>query len=200
MSCVICSLTNVALQNDIERLLDANHGVVPEDQKKALKEKYPEDAQLICSISDQEFLMHWNFHQVSSYVPAQVKETAEGEKSKSLRDDIGKDEASVIHDLMSKQMETFNRLSRKINAAIDDEDSNVSHAIINPVTMEFYNRLTSSIRANVKELRELNDTVNGKSNGSLEGLKAIALAISQPLDSYKKDGEADDMSTEKFDY
>ena len=52
----------------------------------------------------------------------------------------------------------------------------------------------------VKELRELNDTVNGKSNGSLEGLKAIALAISQPLDSYKADGEADDMSTDKFDY
>lgn len=203
MACIICSLKNVELQNDIERLLDINQGTVNEDQKKELKAKYPEDAETICKISDQEFLMHWNFHQCSSYLPAAVKpnEVAEGEqpKSKSLRDDIGKSEASVLYDLMSKQMETFNRLTHKINAAIDNEETDVSHIIVNPVVCEFYAGLGSSIRSTVKELRELNDTVNGKTNGSLEGLKAIAVAISQPLSSVPENERAD-MSTDKFDY
>ena len=202
MACIICSLKNVELQNDIERLLDINQGVVSEENKKELKAKYPEEAETICKISDQEFLMHWNFHQCSSYLPAtRNSEVADGEtvKSKSLKDDIGKNEASVLYDMMSKQMETFNRLTHKINAAIDSEETDVSHIIVNPVVCEFYSGLGSSIRATVKELRELNDTVNGKTNGSLEGLKAIAVAISQPL-SGVPENEKPDMSTDKFDY
>lgn len=199
MSCIICSLKNVELQNDIERLLGANNGIISEEKKKELKLKYPDEVDTICSITDQEFLVHWNFHQASGYVPAPIQEAAEGNKSKSLRDDIGKNEASVLYDLMSKQMETFNRLSRKIDAAINSEDTDVSHIIVNPIVCEFYNGLGSSIRATVKELRDLNDTVNGKANGSLEGLKAIALAISQPLVN-DSPSEKDDMSTDKFDY
>lgn len=199
MSCVICGLKNVDLQNDIERLLDKGRGIISEEDKKTLKAKYPNEADIIVSISDQEFSMHWNFHQASSYLPAQTKEPAEGSKSKSLKDDIGKDEASVLHDMMLKQMETFNRLTHKINAAIDSEDTDVSHIIVNPVVGEFYNSLGTSIRNTVKELRELNDTVNGKTNGSLEGLKAIALAIAQPLGNVPEN-EPEDMSTSKFDY
>lgn len=204
MSCAICSLKNVALQNDIERLLDINQGVISEEDKKELKSKYPDETETICSIKDQEFMFHWNFHQSSSYLPAQVDNQAvEGEekpKSKSLKDDIGKNEAAVLYDMMSKQMETFNRMTHKINAAIDSEDTEVSHVIINPIMCEFYKDLGASIRATVKELRDLNDTVNGKANGSLEGLKAIALAISQPAQPIKADTINSDMSTDKFDY
>lgn len=206
MSCIICSLRNIDLQNDIERLLDINHGYVPEDAKKELKAKYPDNAEIIGKISQQEYLMHWNFHQSSSYLPAHVSVPAESKQaSYSLRDDIGKSEASVLYDMMSKQMETFNRLTHKINNAIDNEESDVAHVIVNPVVADFYKGLTDSMRATVKELRDLNDTVNGKTNGSLDGLKAIALAISQPLDSTQTTisnaapGRAD-MSTDKFDY
>ena len=180
MSCAICSLKNVELQNDIERLLDINSGIISAEDKKNLKEKYIDDIDTINSISDQEYMMHWNFHQSSSYLPAKTSEPAEGEKSRSLKDDIGKNEAAILYDLMSKQMETFNRMTHKINAAIDNEENEVSHVIINPVMCEFYRDLGASIRANIKELKELNETVNGKTNNSLEGLRAIALAISQP--------------------
>lgn len=207
MSCIICSLRNIELQNDIERLLDINQGYLPEDSKKELKAKYPEDAETIAKISQQEFMMHWNFHQSSSYLPAQVSTAVAGkQESHSLRDDIKKDEATVLYDIMSKQMETFNRLTHKINDAIDNEESDVSHVIVNPVVAEFYKGLTDSMRATVKELRELNDTVNGKTNGSLDGLKAIALAISQPLDNVQTTTISnaapgrEDMSTDKFDY
>lgn len=206
MSCIICSLRNIELQNDIERLLDINQGYVPEDAKKELKAKYPEDAETIAKISQQEYMMHWNFHQSSSYLPAQSTQAIASQESHSLRDDIKKDEATVLYDMMSKQMETFNRLTHKINAAIDNEESDVSHVIVNPVVADFYKGLTDSMRATVKELRDLNDTVNGKTNGSLDGLKAIALAISQPLDNVQTNnitnaapGRAD-MSTDKFDY
>ena len=204
MACAICSLKNIELQNDIERLLDINHGVISEDDKKELKSKYPDETDIIYSIKDQEFMFHWNFHQSSSYLPAQAdNQVFEGEekpKSKSLKDDIGKNEAAVLYDMMSKQMETFNRMTHKINAAIDSEDSEVSHVIINPIMCEFYKDLGASIRATVKELRDLNDTVNGKANGSLEGLKAIALAISQPAQPIRADAVENDMSTNKFDY
>ena len=206
MSCIICSLRNIELQNDIERLLDINQGYVPEEAKKELKAKYPEDAETIAKISQQEYMMHWNFHQSSSYLPAQSTQTIASQESHSLRDDIKKDEATVLYDMMSKQMETFNRLTHKINAAIDNEESDVSHVIVNPVVADFYKGLTDSMRATVKELRDLNDTVNGKTNGSLDGLKAIALAISQPLDNVQATNITNaapgrsDMSTDKFDY
>ncbi len=207
MACIICSLRNIELQNDIERLLDINQGFIPEDAKKELKIKYPNEADTISKISQQEYTMHWNFHQSSSYLPAQYSVPAESKKeSHSLRDDIGKNEATVLYDMMSKQMETFNRLTHKINNAIDNEESDVSHAIINPIVSDFYKGLTDSMRATVKELRELNDTVNGKTNGSLDGLKAIALAISQPLDNVQATNISntapgrEDMSTDKFDY
>lgn len=206
MSCIICSLRNIDLQNDIERLLDINQGYITDEAKKELKVKYPNEAEIIGKISQQEYLMHWNFHQSSSYLPAQVNVSNDNkQESKSLRDDIGKSEAAVLYDIMSKQMETFNRLTHKINDAIDSEESDVSHVIINPVVGDFYKGLTDSMRATIKELRELNDTVNGKTNGSLDGLKAIALAISQPLDnsqaviSNTAPGRSD-MSTDKFDY
>ena len=36
MSCLICSLKNVALQNEIERRLDINAGFLTEDDKTAI--------------------------------------------------------------------------------------------------------------------------------------------------------------------
>lgn len=199
MPCAICSLKNVELQNDIERLLDINSGTISADDKKTLKEKYLDDIDIINSISDQEYMMHWNFHQSSSYLPAKPVEPTEGNKSKSLKDDIGKSEAAVLYDLMSKQMETFNRMTHKINAALDSDDNEISHVVVNPVMCDFYRELGVSIRSTVKELRELNDTVNGKTNNSLEGLKAIALAISQPANPIVVNGN-EDMTTDKFDY
>ena len=81
-------------------------------------------------------------------------------------------------------------------------------AFINPVVLDFYKTLTSDIRDNVKTLKDLNAAVNGEKSGSLEGLKAIAVALSTPLPNQQNQGAAiagvevgaKDLSTNEFDY
>ena len=214
MSCLICSLKNVALQNEIERRLDINAGFLTEDDKKELKSNpdFADSIDIINKLTPQECEVHWNFHQSSSYAPCSIDKSqnaiAEGSNKTSLRDDIGKDEAGVIYDLTLKQMTTFNRLTKKIESVLNDTETDLTCAFINPVVLDFYKTLTSDIRDNVKTLKDLNAAVNGEKSGSLEGLKAIAVALSTPLPNQQNQGAAiagvevgaKDLSTNEFDY
>ena len=216
MACLICSLKDVNLQNDIERRLDINHGYLTEDDKKELKAnpKYSQYVDIINKLTPQECEVHWNFHQSSSFAPSSIgsaqvatvdKETT---KPTSIRDEIARDEATILYDLMAKQMATFNCLTKKINAALSDGDSDMTCAIVNPVMLEFYKGLTADIRDDVKALRELNQAINGEKSGSLEGLKAIAVALTSPLPGQNQQNAAiagvqvgaKDLSTNEYDY
>lgn len=212
MSCLICSLKNVALQNEIERRLDINAGYLTEDDKKELKANpaFTDSIDTINKLTPQECEVHWNFHQSSSFAPSSIgsqralatqSEDSASAKPRSIRDEIDRDEASVIYDLMAKQMTTFNALSKKINSVLADGDCDLTCAFINPVIMEFYKNLSADIRDNVKSLKDLNQAVNGEKSGSLEGLKAIAVAISSPLPGKNQEVvEAKDLSTDEYDY
>lgn len=218
MSCLICSLKNVALQNEIERRLDINAGYLTEDDKKELKANpdFSDSIDIINKLTPQECEVHWNFHQSSSFAPssigsqrdlaAQSEDSIEQSKTKSIRNEINRDEASVLYDLMAKQMSTFNALSKKINSALVDGESDLTCAIVNPVMLEFYKSLTADIRDDVKALRELNQAINGEKSGSLEGLKAIAVALTSPLPNQQNAAiagvqvGAKDLSTDEYDY
>lgn len=216
MSCLICSLKNVELQNDIERRLEINSGYLNEDDKKELKAnpKYKDYIDIINKLTPHECEVHWNFHQSSSFAPSSIGSTRvatvdeEPAKPTSIKDEIARDEATVLYDLMAKQMSTFNCLSKKINAALTDGDSDMTCAIVNPVMLEFYKGLTADIRDDIKALRELNQAVNGEKSGSLEGLKAIAVALTSPLPGQNQQNAAiagvqvgaKDLSTDEYDY
>jgi hypothetical protein len=156
--------------------------------------------------------VHWNFHQSSSFAPSSIGSARdlatqeETSKPTSIRDEIARDEATVLYDLMAKQMATFNCLSKKINSALTDGDSDMTCAIVNPVILEFYKGLTSDIRDDIKALRELNQAINGEKSGSLEGLKAIAVALTSPLPGNQNAAVAGvqvgakDLSTDEYDY
>ena len=213
MSCLICSLKNVALQNEIERRLDINAGYLTEDDKKELKANpaFSDSIDTINKLTQQECEVHWNFHQASGFAPSSIgsqralaatdESSAEPAKPRSIRDEIDRDEASILYDLTAKQMTTFNALSRRINSTLVDSDSDLTCAFVNPVILEFYKNLTSDIRDNIKVMKDLNQAVNGEKSGSLEGLKAIAVAISSPLQNQQGGVvEAKDLSTDEYDY
>ena len=207
MSCLICELKNKELKQSVERYLDIYSGVIPITIKAELKASFPDEESTIEKLNDDECLMHWNFHQSASYVPAHIDAEEKENNSSSLRNDIGKDEASVLYDLMAKQMETFNRLTKRINDALDNTDNDLTHAIVNPITIDLYDKVTSGIRSSVKDLKELNTAVKGEKNSSLDGLKAIAVALSTPLDNKSQNAAitgvqvgVKDLSTDKYDY
>lgn len=206
MSCLICELKNKDLKQAIERYLDIYSGTLPVKIKSELKEQFEAEAATIEMLDDDSCLLHWNFHQSASYVPDRTVSNDQGDQSKSLKDDIGKDEASVLYDLMNKQMMTFNRLTKRINEAIDNAENDLTHAIVNPITIDLYDKITTGIRSTVKDLKDLNTAVNGEKNSSLDGLKAIAVALSTPLDNQQNAAVAGvqvgakDLSTDKYDY
>ena len=65
---------------------------------------------------------------------------------------------------------------------------------MNPNTLLFYKDIGDSIRSTVKELRELNNALNGKKDTALEGLKAIAAAL-RPNEEEKKS----ELTTNMYD-
>ena len=69
-------------------------------------------------------------------------------------------------------------ITNKINGAIiHAKNDELTGLLINPGPAQFYKELGDSVRATVRELRELNTAVNGKQDGALEGLKALAGAL-----------------------
>lgn len=213
MICSICNLKNVKLQNEIEKLLDANKGYLSDADKKELKTKYPNDVEAIQSIKESDCMLHWNFHQAANYIDdINDSNNVSDEPMSSLARDINKNEAGVLYDLMNKQAATFNCLTNKINKALlDEEDTSLS--IISPNVLEFYRDLGNSIRATVKELRELNTDLNGSKGGTFEGLKALAHALAPNVNITTSNNTAtndapgemrvadpEELTTDKFDY
>lgn len=201
MICSICNLKNINLQNEIEKLLNANKGYLSDADKKELKIKYHDDVEAIQNIKESDCMLHWNFHQAANYIDNDINNN--NEPMSSLAKDINKNEAGVLYDLMNKQAATFNCLTNRINKALlDEEDSSLS--IVSPNVLEFYRDLGNSIRATVKELRELNTDLNGSKGGTFEGLKALASALAPNVNitapGEMRVAEPSELTTDKFDY
>ena len=203
MSCRICSITNGKLRQALESALVQFDGTLPQNTKAKLCEEYPEHVSILDSINACDCEMHFNFHQAigraaHSRSIASDKDGGEAQVSTSLADDVGKDEAEVLLELLNTQYATFTAITNKINGAIQRAKADeMTGLLINPGTAQFYKELGDSVRATVRELRELNTAVNGKQDGALEGLKALAGALcadkSQPV------GASGELTTTMFD-
>lgn len=192
MSCNICKIKNVELLNKIEQILDDCRGSLSIEYKNKLKKEFPDYTNDIDAITDNDCSIHWNFHQ-SIAREAEIETVVESAPA-SLTKDIGKDEAAILYEVLNKQVATFNCLTNKINKVISENDSGLQGLIINPTTTQFYKDIGDSIRANVKEIRELNGQINGSKNGALEGLKALAQALAPAQNAQPA------MTTEEYDY
>ena len=179
MSCKICSITSGKLRQAIEDALVQFDGTLPQNTKAKLCESYPEFAEVLDGITGHDCEIHFNFHQAVGRCaqPYSIVETEEGERPASIAKDVGKDEAEVLFDLLNTQYATFTALTNKINNAITRAKADeMTGLLVNPGTTQFYKELGDSVRATVKELRELNTAINGKQD-ALEGLKALAAAF-----------------------
>ena len=201
MNCNICKLPNRDLLNKVEFLLDANSGTISAQNKKDLIDQFPAYKKEIEEISDQDANIHWNFHQTIARAAKACdhleKEDSEKEKPpvSSLTNDIGKDEATALYELLNGQAATFNVLSKKVNRALEEASAeDMTGMLIHPNTSIFYKELSDSIRATVREIVNFNVTVNGSKNGALEGLKALAAAIGG-----SKEQPIEDKSTKEYD-
>ena len=202
MKCNICSITNKALREDIEQDLLINDGFLSEANKTSLKAKYssPTDVDAIEAITDADCTLHFNFHiveqRVSSLAPAKQGEEA---KKASLAEDVGKDEAQILAELANTQMATFNLLTKRINNALQDNETEANAAVIHPSIIQLYRETADSIRSSVKDIKELNSSVNGSADSALEGLKALAKAL-HPAEEPKSSDKKDEGTTDQFDY
>ena len=184
MSCKICSITNGKLRQALESALIQFDGTLPQNTKAKLYEEYPDYVSILDGITAHDCEMHFNFHQAigRAVQPRSIdpdKNDGEAQVSTSLAGDVGKDEAEVLLELLNTQYATFTAITNKINGAITRAKSDeLTGLLINPGTAQFYKELGDSVRATVRELRELNTAVNGKQDGALEGLKALAGALS----------------------
>lgn len=196
MPCSICKIKNPALLGAVESYLSENHGVLTAENIKKLKQEFTTESDIadIQAIKSEDYSIHWNFHQVVMSEPLE-------QSTKTLASDVDRSEAEILYNLMDKQVATFNCLTNKINDAIAKNDSGLQGLIINPTTAQFYNDIAASIRANVKEIRELDAQKNGSKGGALEGLKALAAAIqpTQPENTTYPDGKKD-LTTDEYDY
>ena len=180
MVCRICQL-NAKVLEVVEAKLYANGGVLFETDKREIAERFPESGQNVQAITDQDCSMHFNFHQRIARIPAarrEVETGTEAGKNVSLAQDIGKDEAGVLYELLNSQAATFNALNTRIAKQISkaDEEDRTS-MLIHPSTMQLYKETADSIRATVRAIGDLNVALNGQKDGSLDGLMALAAAL-----------------------
>lgn len=228
MQCKICALSNSNLIDDIERALLETKGALLNSAKERLKEQYPQYADEIQKITDQDCRIHFNFHQritrAARALPTAEEQAvlddadARGIKSDSagtgskrntatLAGDIGKDEAEVLYELLNSQAATFNALTARINEAITECEHDMNVLVIHPETINFYNALTQSMRLTVRELRDLDVAKNGEKDGAAEGLKALAMMLAPNSNSNNANPGAtstssiseDEMTTKEFD-
>ena len=201
MSCKICSITNGKLRQALEDALIQFDGTLPQNTKAKLYTDFPEFASALDAISAHDCEMHFNFHQAVGRVAQArsiVSDETEPQQSTSLASDVGKDEAEILLELLNTQYATFTAITNKINGAITRAKSDeLTGLLINPGTAQFYKELGDSVRATVRELRELNTAVNGKQDGALEGLKALATALS--ANQGQPSAVAEDQTTTMFD-
>ena len=207
MKCTICSIDNKELRGEIEALLEQNSGCLSTKEKQELKVKYNSEKEIaqIDAITDNDCTVHWNFHQViQREIPHGIQdskdilESTEASKADkggfSLADDIDKDEAQILYEVIAAKAATFKALSNKINATIKNTQAeNLQGMIINPGTVEFYLGVSKSLRDDVHELNSLNSSINGSKSSALEGLRALHDAISVS-------SEPVDQTTKEYDY
>lgn len=184
MMCRICEITHVKLKQAIELILLERKGSYIKSDFQELAEAFPEEASSIGKLDQQDCDIHYNFHQQMVRTPAKGTD-------KSLSADINKDEAEVLSELLNSQMATFTALSKQINEGIVNRERDMTAMLINPSTAQFYKELGDSVRLTVKELRELNVTINGQHDSSLEGLTALVSAL--------KGSEPKELSTTEYD-
>ena len=166
--CGICSLANKEAIKAIEAALTTGNGTIPTSKLGEIANQYPDEKDEILKITDADCNIHFNFH---------MAVTNSNEKEASVTKDIGKDEASILYQLLGQQAATMTLLTNKINETIKDHDGDIATLNLNPITTQFYKDLGSSMRENVKTLVDLNTNLNGKKDGALEGLKALAAAL-----------------------
>lgn len=230
MQCKICALPQKII-NDIEHRLAHNGGQLFTSDFSELREAYPAYVDELNKIATKDCEMHFNFHQATMrQAPSAFANstdptdpTAAGAsvsisnpddssnpsgKTGSLAEDVGKDEAAVLYQLLNQQAATFTALSRKMNDAITKSDKEAGALMVHPDTVELYSSLAASMRATVKELRELDVAKNGEKDGATEGLKMLAKALAPaPQTTEATDRRSkpsiplrdDDMTTKEFD-
>lgn len=206
MSCKICSITNGKLRQALEDALIQFDGVLPNNTKMTLCAAYPEHADVLDALSAHDCELHFNFHQaigrpsMSCSISLHESESEEPQRVTSLAGDVGKDEAEILLDLLNTQYATFTALTNKINGAITRvKNDEMTSLLINPGTVQFYKELGDSVRATVREIRELNTAVNGKRDGAVEGLIALANALSANQRPTAADEAKDEQTTDMFD-
>lgn len=222
MQCKICALSNSDLIDDIERAL-LETGALLNSTKERLKEQYPQYADEIQKIADQDCRIHFNFHQRITRA-ARALPTAEEQavldnnvnfsqnasavkagrrNTATLAGDIGKDEAEVLYELLNSQAATFNALTARINEAVTECEHDMNVLVIHPETINFYNALTQSMRLTVRELRDLDVAKNGEKDGAAEGLKALAMMLAPNASPGSATNalsiSEDEMTTKEFD-
>lgn len=201
MACNICTINNRALRNKIEYYLDANDGILSENNTRDLVDEFPMHTKEIRNITSQDCNLHWNFHRSAERTPTvySIKDD-EGnvvETEASFAADVGKDEVSLLNEVMQKQHATFTLLTNKINSAIEKSDrDDLSQMIIHPNTLIFYKDVCDSLRMNCRAIVDANTAVNTSKDGALAGLKALADAFKG---STPANEDAGDLSTKRYD-
>lgn len=194
MTCTICSIRKVELKRTVEQFLEQNNGVLSSENKNALKAQFPDDVEVIDGINAQDCSIHWNFHQTITREAEANIVVKEGNNS-TLAADVNKDEGFALYELLNNQAATFNCLSRKIDKTIEKAED-AKDIMFNPNVLQFYRDTADSIRATVRELKDLNTAVNGNGDSSLEGLKALAVALTVNKGPVSKEQQ---MTTDEYD-
>lgn len=184
MNCKICSIDSQVVRDAIEFVLLRNSGTLFESDREELCATFPEYAENIAKITENDCNIHFNFHQRISRVPQPKRaiEPATNEKAAkngvSLAADIGKDEAEVLYEMLNSQAATFTLLNNRIaNQIKDAENEDGTKMLLHPQTIQFYRETADSIRATVKAIGDLNVALNGQKDSSLDGLLALAAAL-----------------------
>ena len=200
MICRICAIDSKKVRDAIEIELLKNQGTLFRTDVEKLCAQFPEYAEKIMSLTDNDCSLHYNFHQSISRIP-QVKNVVKTEEAKdrngaSLASDIGKDEAEVLYEVLNAQAATFTLLNNRIAMQIRDaEHEDGTKLLLHPNTAQFYKETADSIRATVKAIGELNLALNGQKDGALDGLMALAKA----LDSSRKGADGESKKTHPLD-
>lgn len=212
MTCKICAIGSKKVRDALEIKLLEGQGTLFMDDKEELALEFPEFAKEIRALNDQDCSLHFNFHQSISRVPKVKLPSEKLEEPKkncgaSLAEDIGKDEADTLYEVLNAQAATFTLLNNRIAMQIKDaEKDDGTKLLLHPSTTKFYGELADSIRATVKAIGELNVALNGQKDGSMDGLLALAAALNssraaatEPVVKTHPLDNPDDGTTTMFD-
>lgn len=171
--CNICSINSRAVRNRIEQYLAESGGFLSIDTKESLIKEFPEFEAAIYKITAKDCEIHYGFHQ--SIVAALPRDMLELDET--LAKDVGKTEAEILYQLLCQQAATMTALTNKINDQLQLLDGPLNGLFINPATADFYDRLGDSMRRTVEQIDKMNMNLNGKKDGALDGLMALAKAL-----------------------